>query len=594
MFTEENRISSMEGSVATGAEVESQEPNPAQAESGEASDLLENLEALPTLAQGEIVKATVLKLTDEDVIVDVGLKSEGAIPRSELLDNEGRVTVAPGDEIDVWVEHFNEKEGTVTVSHRKAARSKAWETVERAFEEGAPLKGRVVERIKGGLTVDIGVPAFLPGSQVDIRPHFHVESLVGQEIECKIIKLNKKRHNAVVSRRLLFEEDLQKRKAGLMERLHEGAELEGRVKNLTDYGAFVDLGGMDGLLHITDLSWGRVRHPSEVVQVGQELTLKVLKYDPEKGRISLGLKQLSPDPWEDVPKEYTVGQKVVGRVVGTVDYGAFVELEPGVEGLIHVSEMTWSKRAKHPSKILEIGERVEAAILEVKGEQRRISLSLKQTLAGPWTTLAARHATGDVVQGVVHDLTESGVFVEIESGVDGLIHLSNLSASQDVKHPSEILRKGQKVEAVILGLDASRRRLSLGLKQLQPDAWSEFFSRTQVGSILRGKVLRLVSFGAFVALEEEIEGLCHISELSDGPGNGEPEKLAVGFEGDFRVIRLNPVDKKIGLSRKGLAMGIAPAEPSEVTTANLPAPAEDAPAAERLSKSPLVSHVGGC
>ncbi len=570
MSLEENGNSPLETGTEAEPQVEPTESSTEPSESGEIGHLFERMEALSTVAQGEIVRATVVKITDAEVIVDLGLKSEGAIPRGEFLRDDGSLRVQPGDAVDVWVDQYNEQEGTVVVSYRKAARRQAWEEIDRAFREQTTLWGRVVERIKGGLTVDVGVKAFLPGSQADLRPHFNLDSLLGQDIPCKVIKLNRKRSNVVLSRRMALEEEQNRRKAQLLENLTEGAELEGRVKNLTNYGAFVDLGGTDGLLHITDLSWGRVAHPSEVVQVGQEIKVKVLKYDQEKGRISLGLKQLSPDPWEDVASKYQVGDRNTGGVVGLVDYGAFVELEPGVEGLIHVSEMTWSKRLKHPSKILKLGELVEVAILEVNPVQRRISLSLRGALPDPWSTLAGRYAVGSVVEGRVRNLTDFGAFVEVEEGVDGLIHLSNLSWSPDVKHPSEVLRKGQKVEAVILSLDPAHRRLSLGLRQLQPDIWGNFFGRARVGDVLRGKVSRMASFGAFVELEEGIEGLCHLSEVDEDHAGSGPGRLEVGREFSFKVIRLNPGEKKIGLSMKNVEQEptvAASAEGSTPTTA---------------------------
>jgi small subunit ribosomal protein S1 len=451
------------------------------------------------------------------------------------------------------IEHYNEEEGTVSISYQKAFRRKVWEDIERAFQQQTTIQGRVLERIKGGLAVDIGIRAFLPGSHADVRPHFHLDSLLGQQIPCKVIKFNRKRSNAVVSRRLAQEEEQQQRKARLLEQVREGAVLEGRVKNLTDYGVFVDLGGMDGLLHITDLSWGRVGHPSEVVRPGQELKVKVLKYDPEKPRISLGLKQLSPDPWEHVPTTYQTGSRVKGRVVAVMDYGVFVELEPGVEGLVHISEMSWSRRLKHPSKLVKAGDWVEAAVLEVNAAQRRISLSLKHTLPDPWEGLSERYSAGTVVEGRVRNLTDFGAFVEIEEGVDGLIHISNLSWGEDVKHPSQVLRKGQRVEVVILSLDPAKRRLSLGLKQLQPDNWEEFCSRTQVGDVVQGRVSRMASFGAFVEIEDGVEGLCHMSEVDENPSGSGPKRLEVGRKLNFRVLRLNPAEKRIGLSLKGVA-----------------------------------------
>ena len=547
-------------------------------ESGEIRDLLGSVDGLSTIAVGEVVPATVVKLTDTEVVIDVGLKCEGAIPRAEFLGLDGQVTVAPGDVVLVLIEHYNGREGTVTASYEKAARRKAWEDIERAHREQKTVQGKVIARIKGGLTVDLGIPAFLPGSHADARPHFNLDSLVGQAIPLKVIKVDRKRNNAVVSRRLVIEEELAARKAQLLEQLHEGSVLTGHVKNLTDYGVFVDLGGIDGLLHITDLSWGRVGKPSDVVQPGQELRVQVLKYDLEKGRVSLGLKQLTPDPWSLVPKKYQVGDRTAGRVVGIVDYGVFVELEPGVEGLIHVSEMSWSKRLKHPSKIVNLGERVEVSVLEVNPAQRRISLSLKHSLPDPWISLPGRLAVGSVVEGRVRNLTEFGAFVEIEEGIDGLIHLSNMSWAKDIQHPSEILKKGQKIEVAILGLDPVKRRVSLGLKQLGPDAWTDFCSRVQLGDVVRGKVARLASFGAFVELEVGVEGLCHTSEIDTGRALKGSNRLEVGQECNFRILRLNPTDKKVALSMKEVEQAAAPPVAPKEAPEPEPASAEAPPA----------------
>ena len=538
------------------------EPQAKNPEASEVASLMEGMEALPTpsITAGEIVQGHVLKINDTEVVVDVGLKCEAQVVRSEFLALDGNLRIQPGDTVDLWIESYDEASGTVTVSYQKALRRKTWDAVERAFQDQSNIPCRVVDRIKGGLMVDVGIPAFLPASHADLRPHTNLDELKGQEIVCKVIKVNRKKNNVVVSRRAAIEEELNRRKTELVERLVEGMEVVGKVKNLTDYGVFVDLGGVDGLLHITDLSWGRVGHPSEVVQVGQEIRLKVLKHDPEKGRISLGLKQLTADPWETVTTTYHAGDRVTGRVVSLADYGAFVELEPGVEGLIHISEMSWSKRLRHPSKILNLEERVEVGVLDVDPVKRRISLSLKTTLPDPWTQVGERFAEGSVVHGRVRNLTEFGAFVEIEDGVDGLIHISNMSWNKNVKHPSEVLKKGQAVDAVILALDTTNRRLALGLKQLEEDPREAFFSKVHVGDSLRGTVTRVAPFGAFVKLEEGIEGLCHISEFEDEHGRGEGAKLEVGSEFEFRVIRLNPRERKIALSRKEL---VAPA-PAEV------------------------------
>ncbi len=551
-------------------------------ESSDMSNLLAGMETLSAapLVPGEVVQGKVLKVADGEVVIDLGLKTEVTAPFAEFLNSEGQVSVAPGDTVDIWIEQYDEATGRVEISHQKAVRRKVWEDIERAFQEQTTVTGRVIDRIKGGLTVDVGVAAFLPASHADVRTHGNIDALRGQEITCKIIKINRKRNNVVVSRKLALEEELKHRKSELAERLVEGAEVAGKVKNLADYGVFVDLGGIDGLLHITDLAWGRVGHPSEVVQVGQEIRVKVLKHDIEKGRVSLGLKQLTPDPWEMVPRTYHAGDRVTGRVVSLTDYGAFVELEPGVEGLVHISEMSWSKRLRHPSKILTMGDRVDVGVLEVDMVKRRISLSLKASLPDPWTAVSEKYAVGAVVQGRVRNLTDFGAFVEIEDGVDGLIHLTNISWNRNIKHPSEVLKKGQKLDAVVLALDPGNRRLALGLKQLEVDPWQNFFAKIHVGDMVHGKVSRQVSFGVFVELQEGIEGLCHVSEIENRQGGGNA-KLEVGSEHEFRIIRLNPGDRKIALSMKEAA----PPPPPEPVAPKAKEPERLSTMAEALSSA---------
>ena len=540
--------------VLTGTAQEGSEPV-------EIDNLFASIDQVSPITPGEVVRCGVLKVTESEVIVDIGLKSEAAIPLSEFAGPDGSVTVATGDLVDVLIESYDEEEDNVVASHKKAVHQRVWDDIERVYRDQTNLRGRVLGRTKGGLEVEIGVRAFLPASQADLRPLRNLDSLIGEEITCKVAKLDRKRSNVVVSRRAALEEEFNRRRSQLMGQLVEGAVLTGRVKNLVDYGAFVDLGGMDGLLHITDLSWGRVAHPSEVVRVGQELKVKVLKYLPEKDRVSLGLKQLSPDPWERVSSAYHPGDRAVGRVVSVIDYGAFVELEPGIERLIHVSEMSWSKRPKHPSKVVSTHDRVEVAILDVNAAQRRISLSLRETLPDPWSTLSQRYGVGAVVEGRVRNLTDFGAFVEVEEGVDGLIHLSDLSWTKRVKHPSEVLKKGQTVQVVLLALDPEHRRLSLGVKQLQPDVWQTFFAERHVDDILRGKVVRMAPFGAFVELQEGVEGLCHVSEMDEAYGKG-PQGVAVGREYQFRVIRLSPEEKRIGLSLNGVEQDAAPEQSS--------------------------------
>ncbi len=510
---------------------------------------LETFTSEPETASGDdhVLKGTVLKVTPTQVVVDIGAKSEGMVPIAEVLDHEGKPKVQAGDAIDVMVEKGETEEGYINLSHLKAQRLRAWDEIEAAHNEKRPIRGVVVDRIKGGLTVDInGAHAFLPGSQADLRPVRNLEGFKGQEIEVHVIKLNKKRGNIVVSRKQLLEEEQASKREKIMEHLHEGAVLTGTVKNLTDYGAFVDLGGIDGLLHITDMSWGRLTHPRDLVNVGDEIQVKVLKFDKDKQRVSLGFKQLTPDPWLDAAQRYPVSARVKGRVISVTDYGAFVELEQGIEGLVHVSEMTWSKRMKHPSKLVNVGDTIETEVLAVNPAERRISLGMKQLEANPWESLVEKYPVGSTVEGRVRNLTDFGAFIEIEDGIDGLVHVSNLSWTKRVKHPSEVLKKGDRVKAIVLAIEPDKRRLSLGVKQLQPDVWETFFQTHRVGDVLHGKVLRVASFGAFVEIADGVEGLCHNSEAVDE--NGTPVHLEPGLESDFKIIKMNPGEKKVGLS----------------------------------------------
>ena len=506
------------------------------------------------IAEGEVVKGTVLKVTPSEVIVDVGYKSEGIIPVDEFVDENGQITVQPGDIVDVLLERTEDRDGYVVLSREKAEKMKIWDEVEKAYAERKVVIGRVIERIKGGLAVDIGVRAFLPGSQIDVRPVRNLDALRGQELRMRVIKVNKKRGNIVLSRKVLLEEENAEKKKHTLDTLAEGKVLRGVVKNITDYGAFIDLGGIDGLLHITDMSWGRVTHPSELFQVNQEIDVIVLKYDPATERVSLGHKQLMNDPWSNVIERYPVGARLTGKVVSLTDYGAFVELEPGVEGLIHVSEMSWSKRVKHPSKILNVGDTVETMVLGVDPGARRISLGLKQVESNPWHELAEKYPIGTTITGKVRNLTEFGAFVEVEEGIDGLIHISDMSWSKRLKHPSEALKKGDTVEAMVLNIDAENQRLSLGLKQLQTDIWDEFFQQHHVGDVVEGKVVRMTNFGAFVELAEGIEGLIHVSEFDDSAHKGKEEKLdlKVGETYQMKIIKLIPAERKIGLSIRAL------------------------------------------
>ncbi len=510
------------------------------------------------IAEGEVVKGTVLKVTASEVIVDVGYKSEGIIAVTEFLDETGQVTVEAGDLVDVLLERTEDREGYVVLSREKAEKMKIWDEVEKAYAERKVVIGRVIERIKGGLAVDIGVRAFLPGSQIDVRPVRNLDALRGQELRMRVIKVNKKRGNIVLSRKALLEEENAEKKKHTLEALAEGKVLRGVVKNITDYGAFIDLGGIDGLLHITDMSWGRVGHPSELFKVNDEIDVIVLKYDAATERVSLGHKQLNTDPWANVMERYPVGARMGGKVVSLTDYGAFVELESGVEGLIHVSEMSWSKRVKHPSKILNVGDPVDAMVLGVDPTARRISLGLKQVETNPWHDLADKYPVGSKIQGKVRNLTEFGAFVEVEDDIDGLIHISDMSWSKRIKHPSEVLKKGDVVDAMVLNIDAENQRLSLGLKQLATDIWDDFFSRRKVGDTIEGKVVRMTNFGAFVELDEGIEGLIHVSEFDESQKTGksgakdEKIELTVGETYPMKIIKLAPEERKIGLSIRAL------------------------------------------
>ena len=500
------------------------------------------------IAEGEVVKGKVLQIAGGEVVVDVGYKSEGIIALNEFRDESGKITIQIGDTVEVLLEKAEDKNGYLILSREKAEKMKVWDQIEEAYQNRTIVKGRVIERIKGGLAVDIGVRAFLPGSQVDVRPVRNLDSLKGQELEMRVIKVNKKRGNIVLSRKVVMEEQLAGRKQETLHALEEGRVFRGVVKNLTDYGAFIDLGGIDGLLHITDMSFGRIQHPSELFNVGDQIEVVVLKFDKETERVSLGYKQLTPDPWDSAQERFPTGSRVRGKVVSLTDYGAFIELEPGVEGLIHVSEMSWSKRVKHPSKVLNVGDEVEAMVLQVGVEERRISLGLKQVEPNPWQQLAEKYQTGARIQGKVRNLTDFGAFVEVEEGIDGLIHISDMSWNKRINHPSEVLKKGDTVDAVVLNIDAENQRLSLGLKQLGSDVWEEFFNRHQEGDIVSGKVVRLTNFGAFVEIEEGIEGLLHVSEVDDERVDKPEDKLKVGDSYTMKIIKMSSLDRKIGLS----------------------------------------------
>ncbi|HVB34649.1 MAG TPA: 30S ribosomal protein S1 [Patescibacteria group bacterium] len=529
----------------------------------EASIALEELieqysQAHQAPTEGEIFEGRVIEVTDMGIVVDIGGKAEGLVPAQEFAAEGGEIRFGPGQTIEVQSLE-KEKEGYLLLSYLRAHRRRVWDDLERAYRSHESVRGRAVERIKGGLVVDIGVRAFLPASHVDLRQVPDLGVWIGQEVTCQVLKMNRKRGNVVVSRRTLLEQEISGQRQKLLETLQEDAVVRGTVKSVTEYGVFVDLGGLDGLIHVTDLSWTRVRNPAEVVTPGQEIEVKVLKFDREKMRVSLGRKQLQPDPWEHAAERYAIGTRMHGTVVGITDYGAFIELEPGVEGLVHVSEMTWSRRIRHPSKIVSIGDLVEVVVLDTKLDARRVSLGLKQTLPDPWETVEQKYPVGTVVGGRVRNLTEFGAFVELEEGVDGLIHVSDISWTQRVQNAGDTFKKGDLVQAKVLKIDSEQRRISLGIKQMS-DIWGTWFSEHQLNEIVRGKVVRVTAFGAFIELAEGIEGLCHISEVEERRSGARDDKerqarlasiLEPGHEYEFKVVKIDPEQRRIGLSFRG-------------------------------------------
>ncbi len=503
--------------------------------------------SLQHIKEGEIVEGRVIDVRENEVIVDIGYKSEGLIPVAEFKSAD---EVKPGDRIEVLIEKLEDDQGMVVVSKRRAEQQRNWDRVLANYQEGGIIKGCIKGRVKGGLIVDVGVDAFLPGSQLDVVPVRTAEEMFDRELDFKIIKIVRERRNIVVSRRELMEDKRKEQKKLLMTEIQIGQVRHGVVKNITDFGAFVDLSGMDGLLHITDMGWGRVNHPSEVVKVGQELDVMILDIDRDKDRISLGLKQISRNPWEDIERKYPVGSRVKGKVVNLVPYGAFVEIEEGVEGMVHVSEMSWTKRIAKASDALAAGQEVEAVVLNVNRDEQKISLGIRQTESNPWTKVQEKFPIGSRIKGTVRNFTSYGAFVELEPGIDGMIHVSDMSWTRKVNHPSEVLKKGDEVEAVVLEVDASNQRISLGLKQAQNDPWSSISSRFKVGQIVKGKISKLASFGAFVEIEEGIDGLVHISQISEERVQKVRDALTPGQEVEARVIKIDAVERRIGLSIK--------------------------------------------
>lgn len=509
-------------------------------------------ESMRSVRPGEVVRGRVVGISATHVMVDVGYKSEGHVPIAEFLDGAGNVQVRVGDMVDVYFDSADSENGGIVLSRQKAANIQVWDSIEKAYQEGTGVEGTIVGKVKGGLKVDIGVEAFLPGSHVDIRPSRNLDKFVGQHDWFAVLKYNRMRGNVVVSRRTLIEKQRDALKKDTLKILEEGVILEGTVKNITGYGAFVDVGGIDGILHITDMSWGRISHPSEMVSVGDRIKVVVLKFDTERERLSLGMKQITPDPWASVAERYPVGSRVQGRVVSITDYGAFVELEKGIEGLVHVSEMSWTKKMVHPSKVVQANQPVEVVVLNVDPAHRRISLGLKQVMPNPWELVKGKYAAGSLVRGTVRNVTDFGIFIGVEEGIDGLVHISDLHWTKKVKHPSELFKKGDVVEAKVLGVDVGNERFSLGIKQLSTDPWQLIAERYPVGSKVKGAVTSVPDFGAFVRLEEGVEGLIHVSQLSAERVDKPSSVLKVGDEVEAEVIHVDPHDRRIGLSIRAL------------------------------------------
>ena len=509
-------------------------------------------QSMRAVRPGEIVKGRVVLVARDHVTVDIGYKSEGQIGIHEFRERDGSVTVKEGDEIDVYFEASESEDGGIVLSRQKAEQLRVWKDIEAAFEAQGAVEGTIVGKVKGGLKVDIGVAAFLPGSHADLRPARNLDRFIGQRTRFSILKFNRSRGNVVVSRRAVLERERSALKEETLRVLEEGIILEGAVKNITDYGAFVDLGGLDGLLHITDMSWGRISHPSEVINVGDQVKVVVLKYDPERERVSLGMKQIMPDPWTTAAERYPVGLRIRGKVVSITDYGAFVELEKGVEGLIHVSEMSWTKRVTHPSKVLEMGADVEVQVLDVDPGNRRISLGLKQVAPNPWELVRVNHPTGSRISGKVKSITDFGIFVGVDDGIDGLVHISDLHWTKKIKHPSEVYKKGDEIEAIVLGVDVENERISLGVKQLETDPWASLAERFPVGSKVKGPITSITDFGVFVEIEDGIEGLVHVSQISNERIDKPSQLFQVGDEIEAEVTNIDGREKKIGLSVKAL------------------------------------------
>ena len=543
----------------TGQDVESEteETSDEQDEQSAEMSANENFEKLVEESfrqpvEGEIINGTIVRVGKEHVMIDIGYKSEGQIPIAEFTDSDGNVTVKTGDKVDVLIERREDENGIIILSKEKADKVKIWEELDAVYQAGTPVDGTIVGKVKGGMTVDIGVRAFLPGSQLDLRPTRNHDAFVGVQGKFEILKFNRRRGNVVVSRRSVLEKERDEKREKTLHLIEKGRIMTGLVKNIVDYGAFIDLGGIDGLLHITDMSWGRIKHPSDMIKVAQELKVVVLKYDEENERVSLGLKQITPDPWDTVAEKFPVGAKVTGKVVSITDYGSFIELEPGVEGLVHVSEMSWTKRVRHPSKIVKPGQEVEVMVLEVNSEERRISLGLKQVEPNPWDVVAQKYPPGSTVKGKIRNITDFGIFIGVEEGIDGLVHISDISWTKRIRHPGELYKKGQEIEATVLNIDQDNERFSLGIKQMNMDPWEDIRDRMRPGDIVTGKVVNATDFGVFLELEEGIEGLIHVSELGLDKSKNPTEVFEPASSLTVEILNIDPNERKIRLSLKAI------------------------------------------
>ncbi len=512
-------------------------------------------ESLKRFEEGEVVMGTIISVDKDFVLVDVGYKSEGQIPIHEFKDESGNVDVNLNDQVEVMVEWWDEEEERVILSKEKAAKVKVWDAIKDVYEADTTIEGIITNRVKGGFSVDVGgVQAFLPGSQADLRPIRNLDDMVGKSFDFKVLKFNRKRNNIVLSRRAILESEREAKRSATLQAIEEGHVMEGVVKNITEYGIFVDLGGVDGLLHITDISWGRVKHPSELYSIGDNITVKILSFDRENERVSLGMKQLVPDPWSTAQEKYPVGTKVTGRVVSLTDYGAFVEVEEGIEGLIHVSEMSWTRKIRHPSKVVSVGDIVEAVVLDIKPDNRRISLGMKQTTVNPWEMISQKYPVGSIIEGKIKNITDFGIFIGIDDDIDGLVHISDISWTKRIKHPSEEYKKGDVIRAKVLDIDKGNERFSLGIKQLEDDPWKTVAARYPVGTEINGTITNITDFGVFVELEEGIEGLIHVSEISKEKIKTPVGRYEVGDTITAKVMNINTEDRRIGLSIKRLEM----------------------------------------